>query len=361
MLYEKIAVKIFSLILCLSLAGTCLVPAYAVSTGEGDPLAPYVDYVNSILPDLTRLPDADFPADDLSISQPIELLNDNDDTNYAFFLFDGSNCVGELVVTRMNGTFAASFLPGGMPLVSAAYANRTPVCLVAVEQRLLLCTESTADVIVGEAFQTYASRDHSVEAIVNQAQKESLSLTAAEVGPALLSGLPNTSKVLPIDIVENSSVNGVGICWAAVSASIIMYLTNYRGLTAETVYNKVKSNGQSAAGYPIDVTCALDSYGIGHYVYTSWNLSFPAVVNHITAGYPIYAAITRVGGSHAVAICGYMCESDLSDYYLLMDPNVSARKVWLSIDRNSSNFTYATSYGYTYTRWEHSVCSSLVT
>ena len=215
---KKHAVKILSLALSLSLISACLVPAYAVSVGTGDTLDQYIDYANSILPDLSRLPDANFPTDNLYISQPIELLNDNDNTNYVFFLFDGSTCAGELVVTRINGTFSASFLPGEMPLVSAAYVNAVPICLVSAEHALLLCTESTADVIVGELPQTYASRVHSVEAIVNQAQKEALSLTVVEVDPIPFSGLPNTSKMLPVDYVKNEDIDG-GLCWAASTAS----------------------------------------------------------------------------------------------------------------------------------------------
>lgn len=365
---KKYAVKILSLVLCLSLISAYPIPAYAVSDGIGDTLDQYIDYANSILPDLSRLPDTNLPMDNLYISQPIELLNDNDDTNYVFFLFDGSTCVGELVVSRIDGSFSASFLPGEMPLVSAAYADAAPICLVSAERALLLCTESTADVIAGELPQTYASRDHSAEIIVSQAQKEALSLTAAEVESAPLSVLPNTSKVLPVDHVDNEDVDG-GLCWAASTASIIRYKKNRHDLTARNVYDSLllELGGAPIMGSQENVVLALKCYGITYYTDIYASLPFSTVINSINFDYPIYIAIygTKIKNNvtetvaHAVVLCGYQCDSDMADYYQLMDPNTK-QKVWIAVNRNTNTFTYATSGWGTYTTWYRSVYSSLV-
>ena len=365
---KKHAVKILSLALSLSLISACLVPAYAVSVGTGDTLDQYIDYANSILPDLSRLPDANFPTDNLYISQPIELLNDNDNTNYVFFLFDGSTCAGELVVTRINGTFSASFLTGEMPLVSAADVNAVPICLVSAEHALLLCTESTADVIVGELPQTYASRVHSVEAIVNQAQKEALSLTVVEVDPIPFSGLPNTSKMLPVDYVKNEDIDG-GLCWAASTASIIRYKNNRNDLTAKNVYDTLllELGGTPITGSQANVVLALKSYGITYYTDINDSLPFSTVINSINSYYPIYIAISGTiikngvvnNAYHAVVLCGYQCDSDMADYYQVMDPNVD-RKIWIAVNRNTNAFTYATPTWGTYTNWYRSVYSSRV-
>lgn len=226
---KKYAVKILSLVLCLSLISAYPIPAYAVSDGIGDTLDQYIDYANSILPDLSRLPDTNLPMDNLYISQPIELLNDNDDTNCVFFLFDGSTCVGELVVSRIDGSFSASFLPGEMPLVSAAYADAAPICLVSAERALLLCTESTADVIAGDltAASTSYSGNKQTESIISQAQKSILNLAPVNFASETSGspgGVPSTSKTLPVNYVANKKINGSWVCWAASSAAIINYL-----------------------------------------------------------------------------------------------------------------------------------------
>ena len=362
---KKYSVKIPSLILCLFLISTYFIPAYAVSDGTNDTLDQYIDYANSILPDLSRLPDTNFSMDNLYISQPIELLNDNDDTNYVFFLFDGSTCIGELVVSRIDGTFSASFLPGEMPLVSAAYADAAPICLVSAERALLLCTESTADVIAGDL--TVASTSYSsskqTETIISQAPKSTLNLApvnfVSEVS-GTPGGVPSTSKTLPVNFVANKKINGSWTCWAASSAAIINYLKNQNTLTAESIYKSVAENTPAPAGNLSNVAYAFTCYGINHYRSGVYNFSFDAVVRHINKGYPICALLESPQENHYVAICGYEATSDYNYYLQFMDSNVKT-KVWVSVTNEhfDINLVYPAANGITYTGWIASVYSTL--
>lgn len=367
---KKYAAKILSLVLCLSLVSTCLTPAYAAAAGERSDLAQYIDYANSLLPSLSRLPDTDLPGEDLLLSQPLEILNDNDDTNYAFFLFHESTCVGELVVTRLGGEFAASFLAAELPRVSAAYAGEVPVCLVSGEQALLLCSDTGAEVIVGELAQdASALRANAAEPIAARARKEPLTLTLVEsVESVQRVGLPSSSKTLSVDFVQNSYVDGHGICWAAATASIIRRLQNRKDLTAVDVYNTLvlEFGGRPILGYRENVVLAFKCYGITYYITRESKLPFSMVVNSINLNYPVYMAMLGKDGEnegifHAAVLCGYKSESDYTDYYQIMDPNVREGNIWITVNRNTDNITYPLpNGGGTYTDWYWPVYSSHV-
>lgn len=368
---KKYAAKVLSLVLCLSLVSACLTPAYAAAAGERGILAQYTDYANSLLPSLSRLPDTDLPGEDLFLSQPLEILNDNDDTNYAFFLFHESICVGELVVTRLGGEFAASFLAAELPRVSAAYAGEVPVCLVSEGRALLLCSDTTAEVIVGEPAQTaYALRANAAEAVAAQARKEPLTLApVASAAEPQSSVLPSQPKTLPVPYVQNVKRDGLGICWAASTASIIQHLQNCSSLTADNVYDMLASKltDRPILGTSKNVVLAFKSYGITYYTSRESALSFSAVVNLIDSNYPIYMAISgkmvtegKVKDSyHAVVLCGYNRDGGFTDFYQIMDPNVDEGNVWITVNRNTNAINYPTPVGSaTYTEWYRSVYPS---
>lgn len=369
---KKYAAKILSLVLCVSLVSACLTPAYAAAAGERVNLAQYTDYANRLIPELSHLPDINLPEAGLSLSQPLEILNDNDDTNYAFFLFHENTCVGELVVTRLGGEFAASFLAAELPQVSAAYENKALVCLVSEDRALLLCSDAGTEVIVGELDQDAGVlRANAAQAVAVQIRKEPLTLTPAEsVETVQRTGLPSSSKTLPVGFVENARVDGDGICWAAATASIIGYLKNQKSLDAISVYEAMvhRLGKRPVLGYRENVVLAFINYEITHYTGLEGSLSFSDVMNSINMNYPIYMSLAGtivINGKtedafHGVAICGYKNESDYTDYYQVMDPNYRYGKVWITVNRNTNSFTYPTSGWGTYTRWRWSVHSYYV-
>lgn len=361
--------RVLSVILCLSMLIVCLPVAYAESGEESEvTLEQYVDYANSVIPGLAKLPDVDFPSSGLYISQPIEILNDNDDANYALFLFDQDSCIGEVVVSYVNDSFTASFLYCDMPAVSAAYLNARPIVLVSEEKMLLLCSETSTDVIIGNGLLDIqdATIPHFDEASGNGGfYGETLSLTS--VTPSEVpysSGLPSSSKTLNIPFVANESAHGNGLCWAAVAASFIRYKTGNSSVTAKGVYNTVLIDTGMDTGVNAAVVYGLTVYGVPGYVGIETDLPFSTVVKQINADYPVYMAISGKNGNtnayHAVGLCGHMSDSDGTDYIQIMDPNVSSGKIWIVFNRNTNAFSYATPNGPTYTSWYWSVYSSLV-
>lgn len=360
--------KYVSIILCLSMVLFCTPAAYADNEVNSKiALEQYVSYANSIIPDLVKLPDVTLPATGLYISQPVGIMNDHDDNSYAFFFFNQNICIGELMVSYIDGSFYASFLSAELPAVSAAYVNATPFYLLSMNDSLIMCTASTTEMIVGNTL----SEDR-LEEIVTQYEREEIHislqrevLTLTMVTPLatpFFNGLPHTSVTLDVPYVANDEVDDTGICWAASTASIVRYLCDHANLTAMDVYNRVYANMNSAIGTSAHVLNGLSSYGITNYEAQNSAMGFLDFTEQIDAGYPVFLAIEGTSYSlpayHAVVVCGFYCESDGTDYIQILDSNVEQGKIWINVTRTSNTFIYNTSFATHYTSWGWSVHST---
>lgn len=356
--------KVLSVILCLSILLLCTPLVYAESVSEIDvSLNQYVTYANSQIPKLEKLPDITFPAEGVSISQPIEILNDNDDANYAFFLFDQSTCIGELVVSYVEGSFCSSFLYSELSVISDAYANSTPFYLLSVNNRLLMCTETTTEIVVGKTVEYDQYGDivaqSQSEEVTRDVQKETLVLTLVPPAAEQFStGIPSSSKTLDVPFVSNESVNEHGICWAASVASIVRYLKGNTTVDALSVYNYIADNTSITPGTNNAVKRALTHYAVRGYSDISNSISYQNIASHIDDGYPIYITVGGTNiGAHSLVICGYLSESDYTDYIQILDSNVSNEKIWLTINRDTCTFNYSSNSG-VYTLWYTTVYRS---
>lgn len=357
-----------SIVLSLSILLLSVQLVYAENDSESNvTIEQYVDYANSIVHDLEKLPDVDLPLSNLRISQPIEVLNDNDETNYAFFLFALDSCIGQLMVSHIGNSFSASFLYDDMLAVTAAYTDSVRICLVSDNNVLFLCTPTSIEPIVGcplfnnQDNVAVAQFQHEIEDI--ELQGEKLTLTQIDKFAEPLSGLPSSSKTLNVPFEPNIVIDGDWVCWAASTAAIIKYLTGNLAVCASVVYNKVLTDTSWSTGSNNAVLYGLSAFGVKDYVGISTSLPFLSVINQINAGRPIYIAISGKRDMekvyHAVVLCGYMSESDGTDCYQIMDPNIPDSKIWITVNRNTNAFTYVTPSHGTYTTWYRTVYSTI--
>lgn len=187
-----------------------------------------------------------------------------------------------------------------------------------------------------------------------------LSLNPIQFPTASLRGSSVTvTKELSVEHVSNdtSPNTGLGLCWAACIASIGEYKAGGNLLSALDVYNWALTNGYTGGHlFPLGIpsvelptlnnlySLSYSYYPVGMYFETTWST--------LEQNRPIYAAISRSGGQHAVVICGAIDDSGTYYYYKLMDPNVGYY-VTIEVPYASNTFTYVTSYGYTYTSWDY--------
>lgn len=359
--------KILSFVLSISMLLACSPIALAADTGASAiSQDQYVDYANNILLDFAELPDVSLPTSGLSLSQPMKVENSVDDAGYVFFLFDQDTCIGELVVSHDGNDFCSSFLHQDMPAVSTAYKDSEPIYLATISEALLICTEASTEIITGNVFE--ADQDKAIEQLQfsdtnTLPKREKLTLTPVDMtSKSTYDRAPSSPHSLPVPLVKNESVDGVGICWAASTASMIQYRTNGGvRLTAKNVYDTVANNSGYKPGSNDSVRFALSYYGLTEYRDMTTGMDFASVEQQIDAKYPIYMAISGTGNSinknyyHAVVLCGYGIENNGTGFYEIMDPNVHDSTIWFTVNVRTGVFTYASPYSITFRNWYRTV------
>ncbi len=130
-------------------------------------------------------------------------------------------------------------------------------------------------------------------------------------------GSRSTYHFLRVANVGNEvSPQGIQICWAACMASKVMYQTNYRNLTAMSVFDKC---WESVDNSPYDIPYGVDSwynsaaalYGISLRIQDSLG-SKETTSNALKNGKPIILSVTDDSISHAIVLCGI--DEDASYY-----------------------------------------------
>lgn len=362
--------RICSILLCLTVIVLSSPLAYGVNQSSNVVTTDqYTAYVSSIIPDLVKLPDVDLPSSGISISQPFAILNDEDDSNYAVFLFTNQSCNGLLIVNIVDGDFHASFVNYELADVFNAYKDGMAFSLLALENAIVMCTTTENTIIFGrydddsnhQSVATYCEENMELASSCRQMVKLTLVPSVIE---SRSYGTPSTSASLDVPYVANAQVNGAELCWAAATASVVRYLRG-GSVTATEIYNRVSTVIPSPTGTTNSVLRGLSFYGINNYSSQSTSISFVAMTRQIDAGYPLVLAFMgtsqSVPAAHGVVVCGYMCESDGSVYLQFVDSNVEQGKVWITVNRDTNTFVYNPSALTTYTSWHWSVHCATVT
>lgn len=196
-----------------------------------------------------------------------------------------------------------------------------------------------------------------ISALINQRDVLGTSIIQKVTPLEMPIGSRSVYHFLQVAHVQNEvSPQGVQICWAACIASKVMYQTNYRNLTAMSVFDKC---WKSVDNSPYDIPYGVDSwynnaaalYGISLRIQDSLG-SKEITSNALKNGKPIILSITDNDISHAVILCGIDEDASYMEF-ILMDPDTSGY-VYVSLPNNifsnSNQFCYAASYGRTFTK-----------
>lgn len=289
------------------------------------------------------------------LSQDYEIENSLNTGNRIYFLFDGEECIGRIIVTFINNEFSSNFIQEKLTVISDLYRDGIPFKVVALDESLLIQTAEETIPFDGPEIEGQID-------LTNTGEKfKLLCLTTFDIcrdeGNNIAtydsygSTLTSSYGTLEVPYVQNANING-GICWAATVASIAAYRKQQAALTSVQLFNilNAKFSG-TPTGNPTWIGRAYDYYGLG-YNYVKKGSNYDSVKTRIQNKRPIYASLRTADGknAHAVVICGYQAYTGGYRYYVLMDPN-KPQKVVVQIPSSiATTFTYASGV-YTYTDW----------
>lgn len=332
------------LLICILFIFDCTGVVYAVESNNE--LSYATERVSHFLGKTGYLPTAS-----IMLSNPIKLNTlEQDNTQNLYFIFDGEKIIGQIIVSNVNGTYYSTFSYTVYSELQYAYEQEKEVILLSTEGCLLAQIDGMTYVL-----ENVENKDISLPARQRYIFDSNVINKVAHIEVQI-----NTRSIyyhLKVPFVGNTeSPQGKGLCWAACMASKIMYQTSYSNLTAMTVYDKC---WESVENNPDDIPIgterwyknAASLYGISLITYNSL-VSESIASNALANGKPMILDINRSGGAHAVVLCGLDEDASYMEF-ILMDPNVSSY-VYVSLPNNifssPSQFYYASSYGYTYTR-----------
>lgn len=74
------------------------------------------------------------------LSQDYEIENSLNTGNRIYFLFDGEECIGRIIVTFINNEFSSNFIQEKLTVISDLYRDGIPFKVVALDESLLIQT-----------------------------------------------------------------------------------------------------------------------------------------------------------------------------------------------------------------------------
>lgn len=294
-----------------------------------------------------------YDVDDNSIylSQPYNVYNldEKESGNDLYIVFEDDTIIGMLSVTEINGEFYSSFEFNSFDGLQSVYDNNELISFVSSDEKLYV-EESC------EAYDVY-DQNNTVSynfSVTTEAELEKSYKVESAV--SLYSTSVHTyKKNLSVPIVQNESING-GLCWAAAIASKVDYLNTSTYIAHDVYYILSGLYGSTPYGVPLWITRGYSYFGISTTTLYRM-LDCVEVLNSINSDNPIHIDLFNSSVGHSVLISGITINADGSGIYRLVDSNkMSYVDVIVPADvmTADSNFVYATSYGYTFDRWDRS-------
>lgn len=321
------------------------------------------DYVASVMPGYLDINGFNSTSE-ISISKGITIKNwdSNKDTKVIYFVIKNSKVIGKLLVNKSeDGSFQSSFDMDDLTEFEECIKADKEFVLGSSKGRLVLYKDKKFNNLedVNSLGNVSIDEIKIEEKNFNKIKKNSILTNKIKNHKNSVRAMSLTTHVLDVPFTSNSTINGVGICWAASVASIVNYL---KGMTydAKTIYyivaaTNVLVGGDSPAG---NVECIKKAFSLcGAPVNQGSNLSFSSVSSVLGTNQPIYMSLydSKANVGHGVVLKGAVYLGTSNSFYLLMDPNKSSTvSVALSSSalESGSSFTYVTS-NYTY-RWRYS-------
>lgn len=294
----------------------------------------------------------DVDNDSIYLSQPYSVYNldEEENSNNLYIVFEADTIIGMLSVTEVDGEFYSSFEFNSFDGLQSVYDNNESISFVSSDEKLYVEESS-------ESFGVYDQNNTVTYNFALTTEIELEKIHRVENNVSLYSTSVHTyQNNLLVPIVQNESING-GLCWAAAIASKVDYLNNSTYIAHDIYYILNELYGGTSCGIPLWITRGYSYFGISTTTYYRM-LNCVEIYNSINSNNPIHIDLFNSSSvGHSVLISGITINADGSGIYRLVDSNkLSYVDVIVPADvmTAESNFIYATSYGYTFDIWARS-------
>lgn len=216
----------------------------------------------------------------LSQSYNIYDLDNEENSNDLYIVFEDDTIIGMLSVTEINGEFYSSFEFNSFDKLQSAYDSNESISFVSSDEKLYIEEDS-------EAYDVY-DQDNTVTynfAVTTEVELEK-SYKVEDAASLYSTSVHTYKKNLSVPIVQNESING-GLCWAAAIASKVDYLNTSTYIAHDVYYILSGLYGSTPSGIPLWITRGYSYLGISTTTYYRM-LDCVEVLNSINADNSIY-------------------------------------------------------------------------
>ena len=286
----------------------------------------------------------------ISYSNSFIINGNNDDNARAYFVKNGDHCIGELLVTVSSQYgYISSFYPIDNTSLDKWISESRPI-------GLFLCNDVIA-VQSGNDYFVLGNSDNSIlrlpkEKVINQSVCQWNTAQIMERPSATRSG---NSCYLPVGIVGNATVGGMGLCWSASCAMV----SNYRLSTSYTATSLFNSVASYYNALPSGTTewYAKTYYYCGMIFTMTSRLPYSTLLTFLQSGIPMIFRIypnTSSNDGHAIVLRAVEV-GDENPVYSFADPNYTSGYLNIIVpDSSGVSFPIATNTG-TYYDWRYTI------
>lgn len=364
---------IFLSLVLIILCCTNKIYMQACEKAEQETVLEEYDYVRDIIPQYLTANDL-YGNEELYLSARRVIYNWDTGTEEkaCYYVFTTERIVGELVVQRIDGLYYSSFKNGCREIINDLYREERKFVLGNKDGNLILCTEEQVFVLESAGISggdEFKNTDIAETGISEPLLEKQLCKIAKDKGIDLNAG---SAKAVPRALiytpggqppfVANDNYGGIGLCWAASTASVINYKNNNAGKTAMDIYMQCwetvgydenrKPNGGAEW---IKTAFTINGYSVD---YKDSNLSTDSVATILAEEHkPIIMTLYGYEGSkligHAVVLFEF-ADFTGAGYFKFIDPNEShVITMMLSKEmmEDTRNIKYVVSPALTYTFW----------
>lgn len=304
------------------------------------------EYISEVLSEYLRI-EGRRNLNEIKISNPIHVVNNNDNQSQMYLITEDNTYIAQLVVTRINDTYYSSFMFDDDSRIDSVLKNDTAFALIALGDDCLILQTGEGNIAISGKINSATERAipscvHSVASFSSyQLNKDESQQTR------------DYYVSLPVSYVSNDTTeDDAGLCWAACIAAVSNYRMNtsydamdiFNALDKKYLGTPKGNNTWYKRGYKYcGMTCTCTS-GMS---YTSLYTQLSS--NHKPAIFGMYSN----EGAHGI-VCKYFRGGNEYATYGFMDPN-KPNTVYIQFsdpNLDPDNFVYTNGL-HTYNEWRY--------